>query len=101
MYRQFLRCKLHQVRVTDANIEYTGSLTLDKNIMDAAGIGPFEKLLVANIETGARFETYAIEGPAGSKVIGLNGAAARLGKVGDRVIGMVFGILDADEKASP
>ena len=101
MYRQFLRCKLHQVRVTEANVEYTGSLTIDKDIMDAAGIGEFEKLLVANIESGARFETYAIEGPPGSKIIGLNGAAARLGEVGDRLIVMVYGILDADEKVSP
>ncbi len=97
MYRQFLRCKLHQVRVTESNVDYTGSLTIDKDIMDAAGIGSYEKLLVANIENGARFETYAIEGPRGSKKIGLNGAAARLGEVGDKLIVMIFGIFKTDE----
>ncbi len=101
MFRQFLRCKLHLPRVTEANVEYTGSLTIDEEIMSAAGIEPFEKLLVANVENGARLETYAIPGPAGSRAIGLNGAAARLGSVGDRIIVMVFGIFSEDERPAP
>ena len=101
MYRQFLRCKLHHPRVTDANVEYTGSLTIDEEIMEKADIKPWEKLLVANVENGARFETYAIAGPAGSKVIGLNGAAARLGAIGDKLIVMVFGFYEDGETPSP
>lgn len=101
MQRQFLRCKLHKARVTEANINYTGSLTIDEDIMEKAGIGPYEKLLISNIDNGTRFETYAIPGPAGSKTIGLNGAAARLGAVGDRLIVMVFGIYDEGETPSP
>jgi aspartate 1-decarboxylase len=101
MYRHILRCKLHQPRVTEANIEYTGSLTIDKDIMAAAGIEPWEKLLVANIENGKRFETYAIPGPAGSRTFGLNGAAARLGAIGDRLIVMIFGIYGDGESPSP
>ncbi len=96
-----LRSKLHRVRVTYANTNYTGSLTIDEDIMKKADIAPWEKLLVANIENGARFETYAIAGPPGSKTIGLNGAAARLGTIGDRLIVMVFGIYEDGEASSP
>lgn len=101
MQRLMLRSKLHRVRVTEANTNYTGSLTIDENIMKKAGIAQWEKLLVANIENGARFETYAIAGPPGSRTIGLNGAAAKLGKIGDRIIVMVFGIYDSGETATP
>jgi aspartate 1-decarboxylase len=101
MYRQLLRCKLHHLRVTQADINYTGSLSLDSDIMDAAGIAPYERLLIGNVETGARFETYAIPAPAGSKEVGLNGAAARLGSVGDRIIVMVFEMYEDGEEASP
>jgi aspartate 1-decarboxylase len=101
MFRQFLRCKLHLPRVTEANVEYTGSLTIDEEIMETAGIEPFEKLLIGNVENGARLETYAIPGPRGSREIGLNGAAARLGSVGDRLIVMVFGIFADGERPSP
>jgi len=101
MFRQFLRSKLHHIRVTEANVEYTGSLSLDSAIMDAAGIAPWEKLLIADVENGARLETYAIPAPAGSKEVGLNGAAARLGAVGDRLIIMTFGIYAEGEKLTP
>ena len=101
MFREFLKSKLHHIRVAEANIEYTGSLSLDSAIMDAAGIAPWEKVLVANVENGARLETYAIPAPAGSKMVGLNGAAARLGSVGDRLIVMTFVSLDQYEKPSP
>ena len=101
MQRQILRSKLHRVRVTDANTNYTGSLTIDEDIMKKADIAPWEKLLVANIENGARFETYAIAGPPGSRTIALNGAAARLGTIGDRLIVMLFGIYEDGETPSP
>ena len=85
-----LKAKLHRIRVTEANLDYEGSLTLDPDDMEAVGIVPYEKILVADVENGARFETYAIAGRRGSRVCCLNGAAARLGKVGDRLIVMAF-----------
>jgi aspartate 1-decarboxylase len=85
-----LKAKLHHARVTQAEKEYEGSLTIDLDLMDAVGICHHEKLLIANLENGNRFETYAIPGARGSGVICLNGATAHLGKVGDRIIIMVF-----------
>ena len=95
-----LKSKLHRIRVTEANIDYEGSLTLDPDDMEAVGIVPYEKLLVANVENGNRFETYAIAGRRGSGVCCLNGAAARLGKVGDRLIVMVFADMSPEEASS-
>ena len=94
-----LRAKLHRIRVTEANRDYVGSLTLDEDLMDAVGIFNYERILVANVENGERFETYAIKGPRGSGVCCLNGAAARLGKVGDRLIVMCFAQVSPDEAA--
>ena len=85
-----LKSKLHRIRVTEACLDYAGSLTLDEDLMDAAGILNWEKLLVANVENGERFETYAIRGPRGSGVCCPNGAAAWKGRVGDRLIVMVW-----------
>jgi len=99
MLSNFLKAKLHHIRVTQAELEYEGSLTVDRDLMDAVGIRPFEKLLVADLENGNRFETYAIEGKRGSGVCCLNGAVAHLGKVGDRLIVMVFCQLTEDEAA--
>ena len=95
-----LKSKLHRIRVTEANIDYEGSLTLDPDDMEAVGIVPYEKLLVANVENGNRFETYAIAGRSGSGVCCLNGAAAHLGKVGDRLIVMVFADMSPEEASS-
>ena len=81
-----LRAKLHRIRVTEACLDYVGSLTVDADLMDAVGLYPHEKILCADVENGARFETYAIPGPRGSRVCCLNGAAAHMGKVGDRLI---------------
>ena len=72
-----LKAKLHHLRVTQADKEYEGSLTIDEDLMDAVGILNYEKLLVANLDNGNRFETYAIKGPRGSGVACLNGAAIR------------------------
>ena len=85
-----LKSKLHRIVVTEAKLDYTGSLTLDEDLMDAVGILNYEKLLVANVDNGERFETYAIRGPRGSGVCCLNGAAAHKGKVGDRLIVMTW-----------
>lgn len=82
--REMLRSKIHRARVTDANIDYEGSITIDKRLMEAADILPYEKVDVLNINNGARFSTYAIEGGKGE--ICLNGAAARLAVKGDIVI---------------
>ena len=92
-----LKAKLHRIRVTEANLDYEGSLTLDPDDMEAVGIVPYEKILVADLENGSRFETYAIAGRRGSRVCCLNGAAARLGKVGDRLIVMCFAEVSPDE----
>ena len=85
-----LRAKLHRIRVTEACLDYVGSLTLDEDFMDAVGMYNFEKILVAYVDNGERFETYAIRGPRGSRVCCLNGAAAHKGKLGDRLIVMAW-----------
>ena len=86
MFREMLRAKVHRVTVTEADLDYEGSLTLDTELMDAAGLVPYEKIEVYNIARGTRFSTYAIEGERGSGVCCVNGAAAHLASAGDRVI---------------
>jgi len=86
MLRQMLKSKIHRATVTGANLNYEGSLTIDRLLMDEVGILPFERIFIYNINNGERFETYAIEGPADSGIIGVNGAAARKALVGDLVI---------------
>lgn len=85
-----LKSKLHRIRVTESKLDYTGSLTIDEDLMDAVGMHNYEKLLVANVDNGERFETYAIRGPRGSGVCCLNGAAAHKGKEGDLLIVMTW-----------
>jgi aspartate 1-decarboxylase len=94
-----LKSKLHRIRVTQACLEYEGSLTLDPDDMDAVGIVPYEKILVADVDNGNRFETYAICGERGSHVCCLNGAAAHKGAVGHRLIVMAFAQMTVDEAA--
>lgn len=86
MQRTLLKSKIHRVRITDANLNYEGSLTIDSDLMEAAEILPYEQIKVYNIYNGARFDTYAIAGPAGKGDICLNGAAARMGAPGDLII---------------
>jgi aspartate 1-decarboxylase len=88
MQREMLKSKIHRVRITRVALDYEGSLTCDPLLLKAADILPGEKVLVANLRNGKRFETYAIDGKPGE--ICLNGAAARLGRVGDIVIVMAF-----------
>ena len=97
MTRTLLRCKLHGATVTEADPAYEGSIAIDADLIAAAYLAPFERVLVANVTNGQRFETYVISAPAGSGRIGLNGAAARLGVPGDRVIVMAWATLEASE----
>jgi aspartate 1-decarboxylase len=97
MFRRLLRAKLHQARVTFTDVNYHGSITIDSKLLAAAGLLPNEAVLVADCENGNRFETYIIPGEAGSGMIGVNGAAARLTKVGNRVIIMAFGFVTEAE----
>lgn len=84
-------------RVTESELEYEGSLSIDPDLMEAVRINPYEKILVANVDNGERFETYAIVGKRGSGVIGLNGATTHKGKIGDRLIVFTFCILNEEE----
>lgn len=88
--RTMLRAKIHRATVTEAKLDYEGSITLDGALMDAAGILPFEQVHVLNINNGARLQTYAIEGERGSGVVCVNGAAARLVQPGDVVIILAY-----------
>lgn len=97
MLRIMKKSKIHRATLTDANLQYTGSITIDKKIMDASNIMQDEKVLVVNVNNGARFETYAIEGEEGSGIIALNGAAARMGVVGDTLIIITFGLYGNEE----
>ncbi|MRX70968.1 aspartate 1-decarboxylase [Bacillus lacus] len=86
MFRTMMNGKIHRARVTEANLNYVGSITIDENILDAVGMVPNEKVQIVNNNNGARFETYIIPGQRGSGVICINGAAARLVQEGDVVI---------------
>lgn len=86
MQRTMCKGKIHRVTVTEANLHYIGSVTVDKNLLDAANIYPYEKVQVVNVNNGSRLETYTIPGERGSGVICLNGGAAHLNSVGDIVI---------------
>ncbi len=92
-----LRAKIHRATVTEANLDYEGSISIDKNLVDASGLLPYELVHVVNINTGARLETYVIVAPAGSGTICLNGAAARLGAKGDKIIVLAYAQFSPDE----
>ena len=100
MERQLLNSKIHRATVTDAQIDYEGSITIDSKLLKAANILPYEKVLIANLTNGARIESYAMEGAAGSGEICLNGGAARHGKIGDLVIIMTFSVMSDKEIAA-
>ena len=101
LLRCFLKSKLHRMVVTQAELDYVGSITIDRDLMDRAGLLPNEKVLVANIHTGSRFETYVLEGIRGSGTICINGAAARLCSPGDRVIILQFAWMDMGKENPP
>ncbi len=89
--------KLHRLRVTEADLYYEGSITLDTELLQAAGILPYEKVQVVNVNNGARLETYTIPGEAGSRIVCLNGPAARLATRGDEVIVMSYADMTPEE----
>ena len=95
-----VKSKIHRAEVTDKSLNYEGSLAIDADLMKMAGLQPYEKILVGNMGNGQRFETYAIEGPAGSGMISLNGATAHLGEEGDLVTIMSFGIYEESHAAT-
>lgn len=97
MLLTMLRAKLHRATVTEANLNYTGSITIDRDLVDEAGLFIHEKVQVVNNNNGARFETYIIEGERGSGIICLNGAAARLVQPGDKIIVMAYAHMTPEE----
>lgn len=97
MFLQILKSKIHRVAVTEANLEYIGSITIDEDLMDASGIVAGEKVSVVDNTNGARLETYVIAGKRGSGCICMNGAAAHLIHVGDTVIIMAYALMTPEE----
>jgi aspartate 1-decarboxylase len=91
------KSKLHQMKVTEANLHYEGSITIDSVLLDKAGILPYEKVQVLNINNGSRLETYTIAGERGSRICCLNGAAARQTQVGDRIIVIAYAEMTPEE----
>ena len=92
-----MKSKIHRAKVTQANLDYVGSITIDENLMDKAGIVSNEKVQVVNNNNGNRFETYVIPGDRGSGIICINGAAARLAQPGDRIIILSYGMFQKEE----
>lgn len=92
MFRQVLKSKLHRAMITDADVAYEGSIEIPRDLMDAADLWPGEKVLVASITTGARLETYVLEGKPGTGKILINGGAAHLIKAGEHVVIMAFAV---------
>lgn len=97
MFRQMMKAKIHRATVTEANLNYVGSITIDQDLMELVDILPDEKVQIVNNNNGARFETYTIPGPRGSGVVCLNGAAARLVQPGDTVIIISYGYMTDEE----
>lgn len=97
MLRTILKSKIHRATVTEANLEYEGSITIDEGLMDAADLLPYEQVDIYDITNGSRLSTYVIRGERGSGVVGINGAAAHLVKPGDRVIIASYVQLETDE----
>ena len=97
MERILLKSKLHRATVTDADLHYEGSLTVDQDLLDAADLVVHEEVQIVNVNNGNRFSTYVIPGPRGSGVMQLNGAAARLGLPGDLIIVISYGVFDEKE----
>jgi aspartate 1-decarboxylase len=97
MHRSMMKSKVHRATVTGAHLDYVGSITLDRTLMELADIREFEQVAVLDIDNGARFETYVIEGERGAGDMCLNGAAARLVQPGDRVIVVSYGVYSEEE----
>lgn len=100
MLRCFLRSKIHMATVTESNLAYEGSITIDPELMDMAGILPYEQVMISNLNNGERFETYVISGRRGSREFCLNGPTARKGMVGDKIIVFSYYYLSENELSS-
>ena len=100
MHIEVVKSKIHKVTITEANLQYVGSITIDEDLMDAANIIENEKVQIVNINNGERLETYVIKGERGSRAICLNGPAARKAAVGDVVIIISYALLDFEEAKS-
>ena len=101
MQRVMMKSKIHRATVTEANLNYVGSITIDSSLMEAADLLEHEQVHIVNVDNGARFETYVIEGASGSGTICLNGAAARLVQPGDKVIIISYGHYEPSEYEAP
>lgn len=99
MFREMMKSKIHYARVTQCNLTYQGSLSIDSTIMEHADLVPNEKIQVVNVNTGARFETYVIPGEPGSGIIGVNGGAARLAAVDDVILIISYALMEEEEAA--
>lgn len=97
MLREMCKSKIHRATVTEANLQYQGSITIDKTLMTAANLIPGEKVQVVNVNNGTRIETYCLNGKAGSGTICMNGAAARWAQIGDHVIIIAYALADDRE----
>ncbi len=97
MQIEILKSKIHRVAITEAHLHYIGSITIDEDLMDAANLLEHEKVTIANIDNGERFDTYVIKGERGSGKIGINGAAAHKAQVGQLVIIMAYAAMDIEE----
>ena len=97
MLRCFLRSKIHLATVTESNLAYEGSITIDSDFMDIVGLLPYEQVMISNMNNGERFETYVIPGARGSKTFCLNGPTARKGAVGDKIIIFGYCFMNEDE----
>mgnify|MGYP005823511973 CR=1 FL=1 len=97
MLLEMFKSKIHRATVTEAELFYEGSITIDKDLLDAANILPYEKVQVVNLNNGSRLETYTLEGEKGSGIICLNGPAVRLGCVGDEVIIITYATMSEEE----
>ena len=98
MLNEFLYAKIHRATVSEANLEYVGSITIDKTLLDASGIKENQKVEILNINNGERFSTYVIDGKANSGVICLNGAAARKVQIKDKIIIVAYALLNEEEQ---
>jgi len=97
MLLEVLKSKIHGATVTESNVEYVGSITIDEALMQAVGLQEYKRVLIGNLTNGNRVETYVIKGRKNSGIIGMNGAAAHLCKVGDKIVIMSFALLDEKE----
>jgi aspartate 1-decarboxylase len=100
MLRKVLHSKIHRARVTDAHVDYVGSVTIDEDILDATGMRPNDAVVIANVDNGERFETYIFRGKRGGREIVINGAAAHLARPGHTVIIMHYAHMTDDEYAA-